>query len=135
MPADGGSPISSYTATCSSLDGGAAGGDSRATSPISVRNLTSGKTYRCSVTATNGVGAGLPSSDSDPVVAQGLPGAPTISGITATDTAVSVAVTAPAETGALPITQYRASCTSSDGGVSALAVSARWTWPSRPMPG
>lgn len=53
--ANGGSPILSYTATCSGIS---ASGNS---SPIGVSGLTNGTSYTCSVTATNAFGTG-PSS-------------------------------------------------------------------------
>ena len=54
---DGGSPITSYTATCN--PGGITA--SRATSPVTVSGLANGTTYTCSVTATNAAGPGTPS--------------------------------------------------------------------------
>ena len=53
-PANGGSAITGYTAICTSSDGGVAGGNSGATSPIVVMTpLTNGKPYTCTVHATN----------------------------------------------------------------------------------
>ena len=46
-PANGGSVITGYTATCGAFS------NSWATSPITVSGLTNGTTYNCSVTATN----------------------------------------------------------------------------------
>ena len=52
---DGGSPITTYTATCT-----ATGQTTRTTtatsSPLTVTNLTNNTTYNCSVTATNAIG-------------------------------------------------------------------------------
>ena len=62
-PADGGSPITSYTVTAS--PGGAAA--SGAGSPITVSGLANGTAYTFTVTAANGVGTGGPSSPSTPV--------------------------------------------------------------------
>ncbi|HSW82225.1 MAG TPA: IPTL-CTERM sorting domain-containing protein [Usitatibacter sp.] len=53
---NGGSPITSYTATCGAFS--AAG----AASPLIVTSLTNGTSYSCSVTATNAVGTGPPSA-------------------------------------------------------------------------
>ena len=63
-PPDGGSPITGYTANCTSSDGGAPGSNTGADSPITVTNLTNGSTYTCTVTATNADGEGLPSPPS-----------------------------------------------------------------------
>ena len=62
----GGSPIASYTATCS-----ASGQPTRTAtgsgSPITVRNLTGGVIYQCSLTATNGGGLSSAASVAMPV--------------------------------------------------------------------
>ncbi len=60
----GGSAITSYTATCTSSDGGASGAQSGAGSPLSVAGLTNGKTYTCTVSAANSAGSGSASSAS-----------------------------------------------------------------------
>ena len=46
--------VLTYTATCTSTDGGVPGTASGATSPITVSGLTVGKTYSCVVTASDG---------------------------------------------------------------------------------
>jgi hypothetical protein len=62
----GGSPITSYTATCT-----ASGQPTRTAtgsgSPITVRNLTGGVAYQCSLTATNGSGSTGTASTTMPV--------------------------------------------------------------------
>lgn len=50
---NGGSPITSYTASCTPTGGGAAVTGTGAASPITVSGLTNGTAYACSVTATN----------------------------------------------------------------------------------
>ena len=55
---DGGSPITSYTATCYPGVFAATG----AVSPLTVTGLTNGTTYTCSVTATNAIGTSPASS-------------------------------------------------------------------------
>jgi hypothetical protein len=59
---DGGTPITGYTATCVSSNGGVAvsnTGSANSTS-IQVRGITEGKRYSCAVRASNAVGAGAP---------------------------------------------------------------------------
>ena len=52
-PADNGSAIQFYTASCTSSNGGAAGSTNNTASPIIVSLLDNGKTYTCTVSATN----------------------------------------------------------------------------------
>jgi hypothetical protein len=60
---DGGSPITSYTVTCTpgplsaSISGALSGTES-----IQLSGMTDGVTYTCSATATNGIGTGPPSA-------------------------------------------------------------------------
>jgi hypothetical protein len=95
---NGGSAITSYTARCVSSNGGAFGSATGAGTPISVATLTNGKTYTCSVTATNAVGQGSASAASAAMNA-GAPVAPT--GVTATAGAgqATVSWTAPSGNG------------------------------------
>jgi hypothetical protein len=116
-PADNGSAITSYAASCTSPDGGTAGTKPGAASPITVTGLTNGKTYRCRVTATNAVGTSPSSPSSDPVVPAGVPNPPAIGTATSGDGSASVTFGAPANNGS-PITSYSASCTSSNGGAA-----------------
>ena len=71
-PADGGSPITGYTATCTSSTGGALGSAPGAESPIVVAALTNAATYTCTVHATNTNGDSAESAPSTAVI----PGAP-----------------------------------------------------------
>src|SRR5207342_2434149 len=73
---DGGSAITSYTATCPSSNGGVTRSASAAASPISVTGMTNGKTYTCTVKATNAVGTGPASAASNAFVPATVPGAP-----------------------------------------------------------
>jgi large repetitive protein len=66
-PANNGAPITSYTARCSSSDHGAPGVKSGKADPLTVSRLTAGKTYTCTVTATNSRGPGPASPKSRPV--------------------------------------------------------------------
>jgi hypothetical protein len=102
---NGGSAIISYTASCVSSNGGAAGSASGPSSPIVVSALTNGKTYMCSVTATNGVGQSGASAATAALVAA-APIAPT--GVTATAGAGSAMVSwvAPANNNGSAVTGY-----------------------------
>ena len=55
---DGGSPITGYTARCSSTNGGVTKSANGTRSPITVTGLTPTKNYKCRVKARNAVGPG-----------------------------------------------------------------------------
>ncbi|HEV7525532.1 MAG TPA: fibronectin type III domain-containing protein [Acidimicrobiia bacterium] len=114
-PFDGGSAITGYTASCTSSDGGAPGTTGGASSPITVSGLTNGKTYTCTVTASNVNGAGTASPASAATVPSTVPDAPAQPSVTAGNGSVAVVFVAPVDGGSA-ITGYTASCTSSDGG-------------------
>ena len=109
-PANGGSPITSYTIT--PYIGSAAQtptvitGSPPATS-ATVSGLTDGTAYTFTVTATNSVGTGPPSAPSNQVtpVAPTVPGAPGNVTATAGNQSATVSWTAPANGGS-PITVY-----------------------------
>ena len=63
---DGGSPITGYTARCASSNGGVTRQAQGPASPVYVPKLSGGKTYTCTVWATNAVGTGPPSAPSAP---------------------------------------------------------------------
>jgi len=65
---DGGNPITTYTASCRSTDGGTAGSATGPQSPLGVLGLSNNHTYTCVVTATNAVGTSAPSNASDAIV-------------------------------------------------------------------
>jgi hypothetical protein len=73
---DGGDPISGYSATCTSEDGGAARTAAGAGSPITVSGLSYGRTYTCVVIATNDHGDSVPSAESNAFVPITVPSAP-----------------------------------------------------------
>jgi len=83
---DGSEPVTKYTATCTSSDGGTTGSASGPYSPLTVSGLSNGATYTCTVTATNAVGMSKPSSASNPVTPTAV--------ATCTDTQTCVATTA-----------------------------------------
>jgi hypothetical protein len=119
---DNGSPIASFTATCASSNGGTTRVASSSTSPIIVTGVTLGKTYTCTVKATNGVGTSPASSTSNAIVPSLPPSAPyavkAASGSTTSATGpLSVSFTPGAGNGT-PITNNTATCTSSDGGAT-----------------
>ena len=68
-PGNNGAPITSYHARCVSSDGGKLGHLNGTRSPITVRDLTPGKTYACTVSATNSRGRGPVSRPSAAVTA------------------------------------------------------------------
>ena len=102
---DGGSPILSYTATCTSSNGGLTRWATRASSPISVPYLTKGTSYTCSVTARNAQGDSVASAASNTfAIAATVPGAPLIgTAFTLGGIGASVSFLAPSDDGGSPI--------------------------------
>src|SRR6185295_18771977 len=90
--ANNGYTILFFTASCTSSNGGVTGSNVGATSPITVSGLTNGKTYTCTVTATNAIGTSA----------------------TGGNASIAVAFTPGADNGSA-ITSYSASCTSLTG--------------------
>lgn len=109
----GGSTITRYTAT--SNPGGLTG--KGVGSPITVPNLLNGTAYTFTVTATNNIGTGPPSSDSNSVTPATLPDGPTIGDATAGNAQATVSFTAPASNGGGQITGY--TVTANPGGIKA----------------
>jgi hypothetical protein len=68
-PMNNGAPITSYSVTCASSNGGVTRTKTGAASPITVTTLSPGKTYVCRVSATNSRGTGPLSDPSAPVIA------------------------------------------------------------------
>lgn len=95
---NGGSAITGYTATAS--PGGLTG--TGATTPIVVTGLTNGTPYTFTVTATNSVGTGTPSSASSAVTPSTAPSTPTIGTASPGSSSASVAFTPGATGGATP---------------------------------
>lgn len=117
--------ITGYTVTCAP-----SGSNTGASSPITVSGLLNGTSYTCTVKATNSAALTGPDSvASDPVapVAGTPPGAPTIGTATVTaPTTVSVSYAA-GTAGSSATDNYRATCTSSDGGATQTATSGSGT--------
>jgi hypothetical protein len=108
-PANNGNPITSYTVTAA--PGGAATTVFAQTS-ATVTGLLGGIAYTFTVTATNAIGTGPPSTASNSVIPPDVPGAPT--NVTAIAGAQSAAVTWSAPANGNPITSY--AVTASPGG-------------------
>jgi hypothetical protein len=122
---DGGAPITSYQATCTTATGTPAHTTTAAgtASPIEVGGLLANRAYRCRVTATNEAGTGPQSGQSAQFTTPTQPGRPT--GAIATPSGsrqVSVAYTPPAYIGSSAINRYTLRCESSDGGVTLLGI-------------
>jgi hypothetical protein len=67
--ANNGSPVTGYTASCASGNGGVTRAKSGTRSPLTVTGLTAGKRYACTVTATNARGKSPASQASAAVTA------------------------------------------------------------------
>lgn len=115
-----GLPITQYVATSS--PGGISGLGTSST--ITVAGLTNGVTYTFTVTAYTVLGRGPVSTASNPTFVASVPGAPTIGTATLpfNTTTVSVAFTAPVDTGGTVITGY--TVTSSPGSLSSTGTSS-----------
>jgi hypothetical protein len=126
-PADnGGAKVTNYRAKCVSIDGGVTRSHEGFKSPIFVAGLTAGKTYACNVAARNKVGLGAASELSNAVVVKAtVPGAPTINAVTARAGGIVIAFAKPADNGGAKITDYRAKCTSSDGGAKGARAGSK----------
>src|SRR5262249_24722486 len=119
-PFDGGSAITSYAATCASSDGGATGSQTDTASPIIVTGLDNGRTYTCTVSATNANGAGPPSEASVAVVPSTVPDAPAQPTVGVGNALLVVRFATSPSDGGNPISGYTASCASGNGGVSGV---------------
>jgi hypothetical protein len=114
QPAANGSAITSDTATCTS---GAVSTSQIGGSPsITVFGLTNGKSYTCTVLASNGLGNGPASVASLAAVPNGVPGAPPRPSVAGGDGRITVGFSPPSSNGGSPITRYLATCTSTDDG-------------------
>ena len=109
-PDDGGTNITQYKvewklASTDSWDGASSDTDNASPYTIAASSLTNGLSYDVRVTATNSEGTG-PASSSYNVTPTAKPGAPTISGVVAGDTALTVSWTVP-DNGGSSITANR----------------------------
>ena len=117
---DGYDAITSYTVTASPGGAHATG----PASPLTVAGLTNGRNYTFTVTATNGLGTGAPSSPSDAIVPAGAPGAPTRVAAVAGNRRATIRFTAPRANGSR-ITSYEV--TASPGGAQATGAASPLT--------
>jgi len=124
VPPDNGNPITSFTATCTSSNGGTSGSAVGPTAMITVTGLTNARSYRCTARAANGFGNGPPSAPSAQVTPATVPDPPKIGVADAGDGAASVNFTPQASNGAA-ITSYGATCASSDGGTGGTATGTK----------
>ncbi|WP_386065829.1 fibronectin type III domain-containing protein [Tahibacter sp. UC22_41] len=119
---NGGSAVTSYTASCGSQS------QNGTASPIVVTGLANGTPVTCTVKATNAVGTGAASAASSPVTPAAVPGAPQLASAvgTADGSGAVLTFTAPADNGGSAITGYVASCTpgthTTNGAASPLTV-------------
>ena len=104
---DGGDPITGYTATCTSDNDGVEKSATGDASPITVTDLTYGKTYTCHVTAKNEDGTSVESQPSNSFVPVNVPAAPRpVSSLPYGPKTVKIIWSAPASDGGSPITGY-----------------------------
>ena len=105
----GGAAITGYTATAYSASTGGTVSSTCTTANLtcSITGLTNGTTYYVSVVATNSAGSSVATTPRISVIPAALPGAPTISSITAGNAYLSVAFNAGSEDSNAPITGYQ----------------------------
>jgi hypothetical protein len=126
--ADGGSPITGYTAECVSTDGGVNNTASGAASPISVGGLSAGKSYHCRVLATNVFGNGPYSGFGPTVLVPAAPPVATAPGKPVVTSSVPVSKKKAkisftlASNGGSPVTSFTVTCTSKNGGKTRSAT-------------
>ena len=118
----GGRPINGYTVTAA--PGGATATTTGATS-VTVPGLTNGTAYTFTVRASNAIGLGPASAPSTAITPATTPGAPIAATATPGQGTITVAWTAPADTGGLPLLQYRV--TTLPGGATTLVAGTSTT--------
>ncbi|HEY5170774.1 MAG TPA: Ig-like domain repeat protein [Acidimicrobiia bacterium] len=115
--ANNGSAIATFTTTCTPSNGGGTGAMTGSASPLTVSGLTTGKTYTCTVKATNPRGAGSASVASLAVVV-GSPAAPTAVSVVKVASGQLKVTFVPGSSNGNPIASYTSTCTSSNGGTT-----------------
>jgi hypothetical protein len=120
---NGGSAITGYTVTATSVRGRAEITATGTNSPITVTGLANGTSYTLTVTATDAAGTSTSSTPSSAVTPAPIaPGAPTGIAATGGNGSAEVSFTPPASTGGSAITGY--TVTSSPGGITATGPSS-----------
>ena len=113
---DGGARILTYVVSCLTDYGPRS--HQAVTSPITIACLEGANTYICTVAAENRVGWSRSSAPSSPTVSlPTLPAPPTITSAAPGLHSMTVAFAKPADDGGAPITDYRVTCTSPNGGI------------------
>ncbi|WP_223177625.1 fibronectin type III domain-containing protein [Psychroflexus maritimus] len=118
---NGGTPITSYTAT-SNPGGITASVQQAGGGTITVTGLTNGTAYTFTLTATNSIGTSAASAASNAVTPGNVPDTPNITNVTASNAQAEITFTAPANNGGTPITSYTA--TSNPEGITASVQQA-----------
>src|SRR5436190_2032896 len=114
---EGGVSVDNFTVTCTSSDGGATQDATDTDSPITVDSLTHGKTYTCTVHASNVIGDSAESDPTGAFLAGTVPSAPSISSVTRGTNSAIVTISNNGN-GGDTIHAYTVKCTSSNGGVT-----------------
>ena len=128
-PADSrGSAVISYTATAYNSSNNAVGNCNALapTETCTVTGLSNGSAYTFKVTATNGIGTSIQSSESSPVTPSTVPNAPTSVVASVGDASASVSFTAPVNNGGSSITEYivyASNGSTSSGSSSPISIS------------
>jgi YVTN family beta-propeller protein len=102
---DGGNTITHYLASCDTQTADGAG------SPLVVSGLTNGVPVNCVVFAFNGIGNGSPSDPSNTVTPAGVPSAPSLSTITASNGGATLDFIGSLSDNGAAISGYSAVCT------------------------
>ena len=115
---DGGMEITGYVASCTPSGSTTPITNSGAASPISIEGLLAGTSYTCNIQAQNAGGlssipGNCPIASCSVTVSTSTPSAPVGLTATAGNQQLTLAFSAPTDTGGTAITGYQASCTSS----------------------
>jgi hypothetical protein len=113
--ASNGSAITSYSATCAPVTTGDVHSSTGTGTQVFVSGLATAKTYSCTVAATNARGTSRDSAAVTAIV--GAPGPPRITKVAQLSHGLAFAFLGAASNGQ-PVIDYRARCTSSNGGVA-----------------
>ena len=119
---DAGDTITSYTADCTSSDGGVPSSATTETLPVNVTGLTNGSTYTCTLFATNSHGDGPSQGESNPLFSRSRsPAPPTRPTFVGPGNSKITVRSMPPDDSGDPITSYDVECDSTDGGTTGTA--------------